>query len=90
MVKGVVNNKYQGITLYQTDDDWPEVRQKIMRARSVWGMLETLLKWEGAVPKVSAIFYRTVTQEVLLFGSETWIIFVAMDRKVEGTLTCFI
>ena len=89
-MEGAEKFKYMGRTLDQTDDDWPEVRQKIMPARLVWGRLETLLKWEGVVPKVSAILYRTVTQEVLLFGSETWIIFVAMDRKVEGTLTCFI
>ena len=28
--------------------------------------------------------YRAVVQEILLYGSETWIILVAMDKKVEG------
>ena len=35
MVEGVEFFKYLGRTLDQTDDDFPEVRQKIMRARSV-------------------------------------------------------
>ena len=34
--------------------------------------------------------YRDVEQEVLLFGSETWVILVAMERKLEGTLTGFL
>ena len=39
MVEGVENFKYLGQTLDQTDDDWPAVRQKIMRARLIWGRL---------------------------------------------------
>ena len=34
---------YLGIPLDQMDDDWAAVRRKIMRARSIWGILEKLL-----------------------------------------------
>ena len=43
-VENVLNFQYLGITLYQTDDDWPAIRQNIMRARSVWGRLGKSLR----------------------------------------------
>ena len=36
------------------------------------------------------MFYRAVEQAVLLFGSETWVLLASMERKVEGTHTCFL
>ena len=56
--------------LDKTDDDWMLVRWNIMRARLVWGVLGALLWWEGADPKVVAIFYRAVFQAILLYGLE--------------------
>ena len=61
-----------------------------MRARSVWGRLDTLLRREGAKHKVSEIFYRVVVQEILLYGSETWVLSVSMTKKLEGTQTEFL
>ena len=60
MVGGMENFKYLGITLDQTYDDWPVVRLNIMRARLVWGRMRTLLRREGADPRVSEMFYRAV------------------------------
>ena len=60
MVEGVENFKYLGGTLDQTDNDWPVVRKNIMRKSLVWGRLGTLLRQEGAEPKVSTMFYRVV------------------------------
>ena len=40
---------------------------------------------EGADPKVSRIFYTAVTQQVLLFGAETWV----LTRKMESALYAF-
>ena len=70
--------KYLGRTIDQTDDDWPGVRRNIIRARLVWGGLGTLLEREGVGPRVSEMFYRSVTQAILLYGSETWVLLVAM------------
>ena len=44
-----------------------------------------MLRREGEEPKVPEMFYRTVIQAVLIFRSDTWVILVAMDQKVEGT-----
>ena len=35
------------------------------------------------------MFYREVTQELLLFGLYKWVILAAIERKVEGTNTSF-
>ena len=60
MVGGMENFKYLGRTLDQTYDDWPVVGLNIMRARLVWGRMRTLLRREGADPRVSEMFYRAV------------------------------
>ena len=49
-----------------------------------------MLKSKGADPKVAVIFYRAVTQEVILFGLYTWFLLVEMERTVEGTHTGFL
>ena len=36
------------------------------------------------------MFYRAVAQAVILFGFETWEIFVEMERNLEGTHTGFL
>ena len=76
--------------LDQTDYDWPSVRRNIMRARSVWGVLGTLIRQEGADPRVTAMLYRAVVQEILLYGSETWVLSTKKKRKAEGTHTGFL
>ena len=55
----------------------------------VWGRLGKFLRREGAEPKVAEMFYRVVTQTVLLFGSETWVLPAAMEMTLGGTHTGF-
>ena len=69
-VENVTTFRYLGRRLDKTDDNCTAVRRNIMRARSVWGRLGTLLRREGAEPRVSEIFYRAVVQAILLYGSE--------------------
>ena len=88
-MEGVVNFKFLGRHLDQTGSDWLAVRWNAKRMRRVWGRLENLLRREGEDPKVAKMFYRSVTQEVFLFVSETWILSAAMERSVEGTHTGF-
>ena len=89
-VENVTKFWYLGIHLYQTDDDWPAVQSNIMRSRSVWGRLRTLLRREGAEPRVSKMFYSAVVQVILLYGLETWVLLLAMKKKLEGTHTEFL
>ena len=41
---------------------------------------------EGADPKVSRNFYTAVTQQVLLFGAETWV----LTRNMESALDAYL
>ena len=43
-----------------------------------------MLSREGADPKVSRIFYINVTQAVLLFGSETWVLIARMKKALDS------
>ena len=90
MVEVVANFKYMGQTLDQMDDDCPAVRQNIMLVRLVCGRLGKIPRWEGEDPSVSEIFYREMAQAVLFFGSEAWVLFESMERKVEGAHTGFL
>ena len=39
---------------------------------------------------MSEFFYKAVVQAILLYGSETWLLLAAMERKVEGIYTEFL
>ena len=76
---------YLGIILTNTDDDWPAVAGNLRKARVTWGRLARILGREGAHPKVSRNFYIAVTQQVLLFGAETWV----LTKRMEAALDAF-
>ena len=69
---------YLGQLLTATGYDWPVVAGNIRKARVSWGRLVRVLGREGADPKVSRIFYTAVTQQVLLFGAELWVLMKKM------------
>ena len=49
------------------------------------GRLARVLGREGVDPKVSQSFYTAVTQQVLLFGAEMWV----LTRNMESDLEAF-
>ena len=67
-----------------TDDDWPAVAGNLRKAQVTWGRLARNLGREGADPKVSRNFYIDVTQQVLLFGVETWVLTNMMEAALEA------
>ena len=90
MVEGVAMFRYLVRIIYQTDDDWPAVRQNIMYASLVCGRLGTLLQLEGSYPRVEAMLYMAGVQSILLYGLDTWFLLVAIDNKLEGSHTGFL
>ena len=64
--------------------DWPEVLRNIWRERQFWEQLVNLLRRKGADPIISAKFYCTVVQAVLIIWFETWVLTAAMMQKLEG------
>ena len=59
--------------------------RNLRKARVTWGRLARILGREGADPKVSRNFYIAVTQQVLLFRAETWV----LTKKMEADLDAF-
>ena len=41
-------------------------------------------------PRVEGMFYRVLSQVVILFGSETWVLLSVMEIKLEVTHTDFL
>ena len=82
--------RYLGRILTSTDNDWPAVARNLQKARATWGRLVRILGREGADPKVSRNFYISVTQQVLLFGAESWVVTgkreAALDASRAGSL----
>ena len=72
-MRAVTEFRYLGRVLTTTDDDWSAVAGNIQRAQVIWGRLAWVLGREGAGPKVSRSFYTAMTQQVLLFGAESWV-----------------
>ena len=71
--------KYLGRVMMAGDYVWAEVVGKLQRAR---GRLLRILSREGADPKVSGIFFKAVTQAVLLFGEKTWVLTPRTERAL--------
>ena len=84
-MQSVTEFRYLGRILTSTDDDWPAVARNLQKVRVTWGRLARILGREGADLKVSRNFYIAVTQQVLLFGAETWV----LTRNMEAALDAF-
>ena len=84
-MEAVLEFRYLRRLMTETGDDWRAVVGNIKKARGSWGSLAWVLGREGADPKVSRNFYTAVTQQVLLFRAETWVI----KRKMESALDAF-
>ena len=57
----------------------------IRKAQASWGRLARILGREGADLKVTRSLYTAVTQQVLLFGAESWV----LTKRVESALDAF-
>ena len=50
------------------DDDWPTVVGNLRNARKSWARMMRILGREGAEPRISGMFFKSVVQAVLLLG----------------------
>ena len=58
--------KYMGQVLTASDDDLLVVAGNLRKAQKRWALLARILRWEGASPRVSGIFFKVVVQAVLI------------------------
>ena len=56
----------------------------IKKERRSWGRLAQVLGREGEDPKVSQTLYIAVTQQVLLFGAEMWVLTNNMESALDA------
>ena len=76
--------KYLGRVLTAGYYDWLEVVGNLGKAINSWGRLSWILSREGADPKLSEHFYKSVSQAVLMFGAETWVPTPRMKRTLDS------
>ena len=83
-MRAVTEFKYLGRVLTNTYDDCPAVAGNIRKVWASWGRLARILGREGADLKVTRSFYTAVTQQVLLFGAESWVITKSMESALDA------
>ena len=80
----VYSFEYLGRTLTEGDNDWPAVAGNLGKARKSWGIMQRILSREGAKKRVSGNFFKTVVQQMLLFGAETLGVLPRMERALSS------
>jgi hypothetical protein len=83
-IETVENFKYLGRILDNNDDDRPAIKRNLTRARAAWGRLGRILSKEGANSKAMASVYKTVVQAVLLYGAESWVLTLDLEKKLQS------
>ncbi len=83
-IRNVSEFKYLGRVVESNDNDGPAVNRNLTKARVVWGRLGRILSQEGTNPTAMASVYKAVVQAVLLYGSESWVLTLAMEKKLQS------
>ena len=78
--------KYLGHVPTTSDNDWPVVVGKIHKYQKKWVNMSWILGREGGGGGVQVIvnFSKVSVQEVILFGSDMWVITPCMDQALGG------
>ena len=85
LMDAVSEFRYLRRLLTATDDDWPAMDGEHSEGAGELGTFGAGAGNGGGGPKMSRSFYTAVTQQVLLFGAETWV----LTRKMESALDAF-
>jgi hypothetical protein len=78
----VTEFKYLGWVVNNKDDDRQTVIENLRKARIKWGRISRILSKDGADPKAMSSFYKAIEQSVLLYGSELWVLTLAMEKQL--------
>lgn len=76
--------KYLGRILTDTNSDWPSLYHNLLKARRRWALVSRILEKEGASVRARGMFYKSIVQSILLFGSETWTVTGAMLKVLDS------
>ena len=56
----------------------------LKKARKKWGRISRILVREGADAKTSGMFHVAVVQQILLYGSESWVLTPRIIKALES------
>ena len=76
--------KYLGKLTSNDDKDAKAIRSNLKKARRTWARMSHVCRSENVPPKTAGLFYTTVIQSVLLFGSEVWCLNETMLKELRG------
>ena len=76
----VTSFKYLGSLLVTTDDDLPAVIFNLQKAQKIWSHIYRILGRGGSYPIISGHFYLAVVQEILVYGTDTWVVTPIIGR----------
>ena len=76
--------RYLGRVLTAGDDDWLAVVGNLGNVRKSWGRLLRILSQEGEDPKVLGHYYKAVSQSVLMFRKEMWVLTPRMEQALDS------
>ena len=80
----VTSFRYLRRLISAADDDWPAVVRNLSNVRAVWRRMTRILIMEGAEPRVSVFFSKSIIKSVLLFSAVTWVVNYRMGRVLGG------
>ena len=66
------------------NSDWAALYSNLRKAQIIWGLLEKVLGKTRAPIKAQEMMYKAVVQEVLMYGSEIWVVIYMMMAIIEG------
>ena len=75
---------YLGRTITYNNSDWEALYINLRKSQRRWGVVEKVLGKMGEPIKLRAIMYKALFQEMLLYGSESWVVTDAMMTVLEG------
>ena len=76
--------KYLVRVMTAGDENWPAVAGNLVKAQKTWGRMLRIISQEGSDKRVSGNFFKAVVQAVLLFGVETWVLTLRIERALES------
>ncbi len=76
--------KYLGWLISHDDADDQAMRSNLRRARGCWTQVSHVLWAENVTPKTCGMFYKVTVQAMLLYGSETWSLYLMSMKHLEG------
>ena len=85
-LKTVPSFKYLGRIMTAGEDDWPAVVGNLGKAQKIWGWLKRILSREGADKRVSGNVFKTVFQQVLLFGADMWVVTPRIEKALDSLI----